>query len=119
MGTLGPRRWVLSPLDRCSHVLPADGRGRPIGTVVGVCGHVMPCSATTGAQPLGHSSTCGTCEAMSTLEIPAPEFPPGSAPGVRAERRGQPAPPQPHGLGPLAGSGAGSWRDRAGRHDHG
>ncbi|MGH3905195.1 MAG: hypothetical protein ACRDTE_13550, partial [Pseudonocardiaceae bacterium] len=50
MGTMGPRRWVLSPLDRRSHVLPADGRGRPIGTVVGVCGHVMACSAPTGPR---------------------------------------------------------------------
>ncbi|MGH3903430.1 MAG: hypothetical protein ACRDTE_04460 [Pseudonocardiaceae bacterium] len=74
-----------------------------------MCGHVMPCSAPTSAQPLGHSNVCGTCEAMSALEIPAPEFPPASASGA----------PREHGLGPLAGSGAGSWRDRAGRHHHG
>lgn len=91
MSTPGPRRWALSAVDSRSHLLPSDDQSRPIGMLVALCGHAMPYSAPSSGQPSAHP-VCGTCEALATLEVPAPVFPAGfpatgPEPGYRSQPR--------------------------------
>ncbi|MGH3884066.1 MAG: hypothetical protein ACRDRY_08300 [Pseudonocardiaceae bacterium] len=57
-----PRRWARSARDQRGHLL-ADRGSDEIGVLVAVCGHRMPWSADTSAQPTERS--CPTCEALA------------------------------------------------------
>lgn len=73
MNSPDERRWALSPLDSRSHVLPGEDWARPIGTLLALCGHVMPCSAQISTGPL-RRTVCEACEVLATLKVPAPVF---------------------------------------------
>ncbi|MGH3777872.1 MAG: hypothetical protein ACRDRR_19420 [Pseudonocardiaceae bacterium] len=57
-----PRRWAHSPRNQRSHLLAKRGPDQ-IGVLVAVCGHRMPWSAGTSAQPTERS--CLTCETLA------------------------------------------------------
>lgn len=92
MSAPGVRRWASSPVDTRSHLLPVDDGPRPIGCLVAVCGHVMPASAPTtcGRADSAAPVVCGTCEALSAVEVPAPQFPDDRIPQVARGDRAQP-----------------------------
>ncbi len=95
-----PHRWALSPHDQRSHLL-AQRAPDQIGVLVAVCGHRMPWSTRTSAQPTGRQ--CPTCPALAPGQVPDPQRhnPPYSgrppaekAPGGRPDT---PTPPTPAG----------------------
>lgn len=52
-------RWVRSPLDQCSHAL--TGEDDALGSVVALCGHLMPCWVQTSTEAPS-LRVCETCE---------------------------------------------------------
>ncbi|MCA1676911.1 MAG: hypothetical protein LC799_33625 [Actinobacteria bacterium] len=66
MSTTHALRWVRSPLDQRSHALSDDDA---LGSVVALCGHLMPCSVQSSTE-LPSLRVCETCE----CEAPQPMF---------------------------------------------
>ncbi len=66
-----PHRWAHSPHDQRSHLLTQRGAGQ-IGTLIGVCGHLMLWSVPTSAHPT--ERPCPTCQALPGVPVPAPQF---------------------------------------------
>lgn len=62
-------RWVRSPLDQRSHAL--TDHGSALGSVVAVCGHLMPYSVQASME-LPSLRVCETCDReVDSGDLPA------------------------------------------------